>query len=67
MKNEVENYIKAKMKRALAHWERARENYEKGNMKDAANWYAVAMQLYYECASDLIDGTGFKDNKGGDE
>lgn len=67
MKNEVESYIKSKMRRALARWKVARENYEKGNMKTAAEWYFVAMQLYYECTTDLIDGTGFKEKKGGEE
>ena len=67
MKNEVENYIKRKMKLALAEWKRAGELYEKGEMKGAAICYAEAMRLYYLCASDLIDGTGFKEKKGGEE
>lgn len=59
MKMEVENYIKAKMKRALARWNHAQEMYETGQMQAAANLYADAMNLYYQCASDLIDGIGF--------
>ena len=61
MKIIVEEYIKKKMKRALARWKLAQKEYEKGNMKAAANCYAEAMQVYYNCASDLIDGTGLKE------
>jgi hypothetical protein len=61
---EVEEYIKKKMERALTWWKCANENCVKGNMQAAAMFYNKAMQLYYECASDLIDGTGFKEVKG---
>ena len=64
MKIEVENYIKAKMKRALARWNQAQRKYNEGDMLGAANLYADAMRLYYECASDLIDGTGFVEAEG---
>lgn len=64
MKIEVENFIKAKMERALVRWKHAQKKYEEGNMRDAANLYADAMRLYYECAADLIGGTGFIDEKG---
>jgi hypothetical protein len=65
MKIEVEVYIKKKMKSALEWWKLAQKAYEKGDMQSAANCYAGAMQKYYECALDLIDGTGFKEVKGG--
>jgi hypothetical protein len=64
MKIEVENYIKEKMKRAMKWWKRAHKANEQGNMLSAANCYAEAMLLYYECVLDLIDGTGFKEVKG---
>ena len=64
MKTQVENFIKAKMKRALIRWNRAQEMYEVGQMQSAANLYAYAMRLYYECATDLINGTGFIEAKG---
>jgi hypothetical protein len=64
MNMEVESYIKAKMKRALVRWNQAQEMYEVGKMQAAAHFYYDAMQLYYECASDLIDGTGFKETEG---
>lgn len=63
MKREAENYIKSKMKRALVRWNHALEMYEIGQMQSAANLFADAMRLYYNCASDLIDGTGFKEVK----
>ena len=59
MKMQLENFIKAKMKQALVRWNRAQEMYEVGQMQSAANMYASAMRLYYECATDLIDGEGF--------
>lgn len=65
MKRVVENYIDAKMKRALVRWERAQEAYQEGNMQAAANLYADAMSLYYACATDLIDVTGFSEVKRG--
>lgn len=61
---EVEEYIKKKMERASARWEKAHKEFEREKMRAAAAWYAEAMQLYYECASDLIDGTGYKEVKG---
>lgn len=61
MNKEVENNIKKKMERALSCWKRAHEDYEKGYMEVAAKYYAVAMRLYYECVTDLIYGTGFKE------
>lgn len=61
MKREVENYIKKKMDRALLRWNQAQEKYEIGEMQSAANLFADAMQLYYKCAQDLIDGDGFKE------
>ena len=61
MNKEVENYIKKKMERASVCWKRAREDYEKGNMETSASYYASATRLYSQCASDLIDGTGFKE------
>jgi len=64
MKIEVENYIKAKMKRALVRGKQAQEAYQEEEMRAAANLYADAMNLYYQCASDLIDGTGFKEAEG---
>lgn len=66
MKREVENYIKSKMKSALVRWKSAQKAYEQNDMLSAANCYAEAMQLYYACASDLIDGTGYryKETKG---
>ena len=64
MKKEVENFIKAKMGRALERWNRAQEMYEVGQMQSAAKLYAEAMRLYYECASDLIDGIGLKEAEG---
>ena len=64
MKIEVENFIKAKMKRALVRWKQAHEAYQEEKMREAANLYADAMSLYYQCASDLIDGTGFKEAEG---
>lgn len=65
MKREVEDYIKKRMERALARWKQAKEAYEAGQMQAAANLFADAMTVYYICASDLIDGTGFKEAKGG--
>ena len=62
---EIENYIMKKMERAQKKWRRAYEKYKKGNMRTAAILYAEAMRLYYSCAIDLIDGTGFKEVKGG--
>lgn len=59
----VENYISAKMNRARLLWKKALGKYEEGEMKSAANRYAEAMRLFYECATDLIDGTGFKEIK----
>ena len=64
MKIQIENFIKAKMKRALVRWNRAQEMYAVGQMQSAANLYAHAMRLYYECASDLINGTGFTEARG---
>jgi hypothetical protein len=64
MQIEVEEYIKKKMESAMKWWKRAYKANEQGNMLSEANCYAEAMQLYYECASDLIDGTGFKEVKG---
>lgn len=64
MKMQVENYIKAKMKRALVRWSYAQQMFDVGQMKAAANNFAKAMSLFYECASDLIDGTGFRETKG---
>lgn len=58
---EVENYITKKMKRGREYWMRAHKNFEKGKMRTAAINYANAMQMFYECATDLIDGTGFKE------
>lgn len=64
MQIEVEEYIKEKMERALARWKKAHKDFKREKMRAAAAWYAEAMQLYYECASDLIDGTGLKEVKG---
>lgn len=64
MKREVEKYIKINMDRALLRWNQAQEKYEIGEMKIAAFLFSDAMQLYYKCAQDLIDGTGFIDEKG---
>ena len=47
------------MEQALVRWNKAQEMYEVGQMQSAANMYASAMRLYYECATDLIDGEGF--------
>ena len=58
-KGETKNFIKAKMEQALVRWNKAQEMYEVGQMQSAANMYASAMRLYYECATDLIDGEGF--------
>jgi hypothetical protein len=63
MKREVEKYIKINMDRALLRWNQAQEQYEIGETKSAADLYADAMQLYYKCAQDLIDGTGFVDRE----
>lgn len=65
MRMQLENFIKAKMKRALVQWNRARELFEVGQLQVAANLYADAARLYYECATDLIDGTGFIVAEGG--
>lgn len=61
MKREVESYIIANMKRALVLWNRAQEAYQEDEIQSAANLYAEAMQLYYRCAKDLINGVGFKE------
>lgn len=61
MNIEVENFITKKMDRASTWWKRAQEAFKNGNMKAAASFYYDAMRLYYECATDLIDGTGFKE------
>lgn len=59
MKIEVEKYIKKKIERANKKWARANKNYEENKMRVSANLYYDAMLLFYECVSDLIDGTGF--------
>ena len=59
----LENYIYAKMNHARRLWKKARDAYKEGQLKSAANQYAEAMRLFYECASDLIDGTGFQEPK----
>ena len=64
MELQIENFINEKMKRALVLWNQAQEMYEVGQMQAAANLYAHAMRLYYECASALIDGTGFTEARG---
>lgn len=65
MKREVENYIKAKMNRGILKWNRAKEKYEVGEMQTAASIYADAVVLFYSCAKDLIDGTGFVEQESG--
>lgn len=62
-KKKVEKYIRTKIWRAHAKWKRANEKYEKKDMRSAANLYADAMLLFYECFTDLIDGTGFIEEK----